>query len=84
MDYVWDPEWSHELFVKTPTRISSQTMSTISIHKDYVGGYPLTIDATPLNYNSFFPERKRKNSLNSFFINQDNLVGTRNLMQQDN
>ena len=45
--------------------------------------YPLTIDATPLNYNSFFPERAGNNSLNSSFIDQDNLNGTRNLIQQD-
>ena len=45
--------------------------------------YPLTIDATPLNYNSFFPERAGNNSLNSCFIDQDNLNGTRNLIQQD-
>ena len=35
-DYVWDPEWSHEAFMNIPTDISSQAISTISIHKDYV------------------------------------------------
>ena len=82
-DYVWDPEWSHELFINIPTDISSQAISTIPIHKDYVRVYPLTIDATTLNHYSFFPERAGKNSLNSTFINQDNLNGTRNLAQQD-
>ena len=52
-----------------PTDISSQALGTISIHKDYVKVYPLTIDATPLNYNSF--------------LQQENLNGTRNLKQQD-
>ena len=48
-DYVWDPEWFHESFINLPTNKSSQAISTISIHKDYVKVYPLTIDATPLN-----------------------------------
>ena len=82
-DYVWDPEWSHESFINIPTDISSQAISIISIHKDYVRIYPLAIDATPLNYNSLFPERTGNNSLNSTFINHDNLNGTRNLTQQD-
>ena len=82
-DYVWDPEWSHESFIDIPTDISSQAISTISIHKDYVNVYPLTIGATPSNYYSFFPERAGNNSLSSTFIDQDNLNGTRNLSQQD-
>ena len=82
-DYVWDPEWSHESFINISTDISSQAISTISIHKDYIRVYPLTTDATPLNYNSFFPERAGNNNLNSTFVNQDNLNGTRNLTQQD-
>ena len=53
-DYVWEPEWSHESFINIPTDLSSQAISTISINKDYVTVYPLTVDATPLNYNSFF------------------------------
>ena len=65
------------------TDISSQANSTISIHKDYDRVYALTIDATPLNYNSFFPERTGNNGLNSTFINHDNLNGTKNLTQQD-
>ena len=52
-DYVWDPEWSDPLFLNIPTDISSQAISTISTHKDYVKVYPLTIGATTLNYNSF-------------------------------
>ena len=82
-DYVWDPEWSHETFISIPTDISSQAMSTISINKNYVRVYPLTIDATPLNYNSFFPERTENNSSNSAIINRENLNGTRFLTQQD-
>ena len=74
---------SYELFINIPTDISSQAISTISTDKDYVRVYPLTVDATPLNYNSFFPERTGNNSLNSTFINNDNLNGTRNLTQQD-
>ena len=58
-------------------------MSTIQIHKDYVKVYPLTIDATPLNYNSIFPERAGNNSLYSTFLDQGNLNGTGNLTQQD-
>ena len=43
---------------------------------------PLTIDATPLNYNTFLPNT-RNNSLNSTVIHNENLNGTRNLTQQD-
>ena len=66
-----------------PIDISSQAISTISIHKDYVKVIPLTIDATPLNYNSFLPNRRQNNSLNSTIVQQENLNGTRNLTQQD-
>ena len=45
LDYVWDPEWSSELFMKIPTDT-----------------YPLTVDPTHLNYNSFLPERTGNNS----------------------
>ena len=78
-DYVWDPEWSYNLFIKIPTDISSQAITAISINKNYVRVYPLTIDATPLNYNSFFPERTGNHSSNSTFINNDNLYGTKTL-----
>ena len=67
-DYVWKPEWSHESFINIPTGMSSQAISTFSIHKGYFRVYPLTIDAASLNYNSFFPERTGNNSLNSTFI----------------
>ena len=43
----------------------------------------MTIDATPLNCNSFLPERIGNNSLSSTLIQQENLSGTRNLTQQD-
>ena len=81
-DYVWDPEWSHPLFLGFPVDISSQAISTISIHKDYVKVFPLTTDATPLNYNSILPGTQ-KHSLNSTVIEQENLNRSRILTQQD-
>ena len=81
-DYIWDPEWSHPTFINIPQSISSQAISTISYHRDYVKVIPLTIDATPLNYNTFLPDT-RNNSLNSTVIYDENLNGTRNLTQQD-
>ena len=81
-DYVWDPEWSHPTFINIPQSISSQAISTISYHRDYVKVIPLTIDATPLNYNTFLPDT-RNNSLNLTVIHNENLNGTRNLTQQD-
>ena len=82
-DYIWDHDWSHPLFLDIPIDISSQTISTISIHKVYLKVFPLTIDATPLNYNSFLPNRKQNNTLNSTLVQQENLNGTRNPTQQD-
>ena len=81
-DYVWDPEWSHYAFINIPQSIASQEISTISYTRDYVRVVPLTIDATPLNYNTFLPDT-RNNSLNSTVIHNENLNGTRNLTQQD-
>ena len=81
-DYVWDLEWSHPTFINIPQSISSQAISTISYHRHYVKVVPLTIDATPLNYNTFLPDT-RNNSLNSIVIHNENLNGTRNLTQQD-
>ena len=81
-DYVWDPEWSHPAFINFPQSISSQAISTISYVRDYVRVIPLTIDATPLNYNTFLPDMQN-NSLNSTIIHNENLNGTRNLTQQD-
>ena len=81
--YVCDPEWSYELFIMIPTDISSQAISIFSIIKDFVRAYPLTVDATPLNYNSFSPERTGNINLNSTYINNEILNGTRNLTQQD-
>ena len=52
-------------------------LAPISINKNYVRTYPLTFDATTLTYHSFFPERTGNNSLNSTFINNDNLIGTK-------
>ena len=45
--------------------------------------YPLTVDATPSNYNSFLPDRAGNNNLNSTFIQKENLNFTRNLTPQD-
>ena len=63
--------------------IASQAIGTISIHKDYLKIFPLTIDATPLNHNSFLPDRRQNNSLNSTLVQQKKLNGTRNLTKQD-
>ena len=82
-DYTWESEWSHPLFLSISTDISSQAIGTISINKDFVKVYSLTNDATPLNYNSFLPDRTGNNSLNSTVIQQEKLNGTRNLTQQD-
>ena len=46
-DYVWDPECSHPTFLNIPQAISTQAISTISYHRDYVKVIPITIDATP-------------------------------------
>ena len=81
-DYVWDPEWSHPAFINIPKSISKQAISTIFYQRDYVKVLPLTIDATPLNYNTFLPDTQN-NSLNSTVIHNENLNGTRNLTQQD-
>ena len=35
-DYVWDPEWCHPVFIKISQDISSQAISTISFHRNYV------------------------------------------------
>ena len=82
-DYIWDPEWSHPLFFYIPTDISIQAISTMSINKDYIKVYPLTTNATSLNYNSILPDRTGNNSLKSTLIQQENLNGTSNLTQQD-
>ena len=81
-DYVWDPDWSHPLFIHFPNAISSQAIDTISIQRNYINIIPLTIDATPLNYNTFLPDTQN-NSLNSTVIHNEDLNGTRNLTQQD-
>ena len=36
-----------------------------------------------MNYNSFLPDRRQNNSLNSTIVQQENLNGARNLTQQD-
>ena len=82
-DDVWEPDWFHPFFLNIPIEISSQTVNTISTHKDYVKVTPVTIDATPLNFNSLSPDRRNNNSLNSTIMQQKNLNGIRNLTQQD-
>ena len=81
-DYVWDPDWSLPLFINFPNDISSQAIYTISIHPDFIKIIPLTIDATPLNYNTFLPDTQN-NCLNSTVIHNENLNGTRKFTQQD-
>ena len=81
-DYVWDPEWSHPLFLNIPVDNSSQAKDTISLHPDYKKIISLTTDATPLNYNSILPDTQN-NSLNSTVINHENINEKRNLTQQD-
>ena len=73
---------SHPAFLNIPQDISSQAISTISFHRDYVRVIPLKIDATPLNYKTFLPDT-RNNSLNSTVIHNENLNGTRNLTEQE-
>ena len=81
-DYVRDPDWFHPAFLNIPQDISSQAISTISFHREYVEVIPSNIDATPLNYNTFLPDTRNK-SLNSTVIHNESLNGTRNLTQQD-
>ena len=81
-DYVWDPDWSHPLFIHFPNAISGQAIDTISIHRNYINIIPFTIDATPLNNNSFLPDTQN-NTLNSTVIQNKNVNGTQNPTQQD-
>ena len=67
-DYVWDPEWSHPAFLNFPADISSQAINTISFHKDYVKVTPLTIDTTPLNYNTFLPDTRNNSLISKVYI----------------
>ena len=67
--YICEPEWPHPPFIIIPTDISSQAITTISINRYYVRITPLTIDATPLNYNSTLTDREGNYRLNSTFTN---------------
>ena len=67
------------LFIKIPTDISSPSISTTSIDKDYVKVYSLTIEATPLKINTLLPDRTGNFSLNATYFQQNILNGTRNL-----
>ena len=64
-DYVWDPDWSHLSFINIKTGISSVAITTISVNREYVKLTPLTNDATTINYNTIFNDRKGNNSPNS-------------------
>ena len=70
------------IFYKHPSRhLKSSNRYNISSPRLYKK-IPLTIDATPLNYNTFLPDTQN-NRLNSTVIRHENLNGTRNLTQQD-
>ena len=43
-----------DLIEKITEILNHYNLSTISFHRDYVKVIPLTIDATPLNYNTFY------------------------------
>ena len=58
-DHVWDPEWSRLLFANKLNDISSAAIAIISLHKDYLRVTPLTVDATPLNYNTIFNDKNK-------------------------
>ena len=74
---------SSAAFIIIPTDISSAATTTVSVNKDYVKTTPLTIEATPVNYNAMFTDRTGNNSLNSTFNNtQESLNVIRNLTQQ--
>ena len=45
-DYVWNPKWSHPLFINLTIDISSAAINSNFVHKDYLRITPLTIDAT--------------------------------------
>ena len=82
--YLWDPEWSHIIFLNNPNDISSTANATVSVHKDYLKVTPLTTDTTPSNYNTLFNDRASNNSLNSTFMStQETLNGTRSLTHQE-
>ena len=58
--------------------------TAISTSKDYVRKTPLNNDATPLNYNALFTDKTGNNSLNSTFVNTQEISnGTKNRTQQD-
>ena len=74
---------SHHSLIYQPIYQVKQLPPFPSIN-DYVRITPLTIDATPLNYNAMFTDRTGNNSLIFTFINtQENLNGTKNRTQQD-
>ena len=58
-EYKWDPEWSHLLFVKKLSDISSAATATVSLRKNYLRATALTIDATLLNHNTNFNEKNK-------------------------
>ena len=63
------------IFTNITTDISNAAIATVSVHKNYLRVTLVTIDATPLNYNTLYNDRTGKNSFNSTFINtQETLI----------
>ena len=82
-DYVGDPKWSLIFFDNIPNDISSPAKNTVFVHKEYLRVTPLTIKASPLNFNTILNDKTSSKSLNLTFINtQETLNGTGNLTQQ--
>ena len=75
---------SSAAFIIIPTDTLSAATTTVSVNKDQVKTTPLTIEATSLNYNAMFTDRTGNNSLNSIFVNTQEILNVlKNLTQQD-
>ena len=71
------------MLISLPTDILGPASTIVSVHKGYVKITPVIIDATLLNHNTIFNDR-RENSLKSKTINkQETLNRTKNLTQKD-
>ena len=64
-DYLWDPEWSHILFFIVPKIVSSTSVATVSLDKDYLKLTPLITNTTHLKFDTLFNDRTSNNSFNS-------------------
>ena len=81
---MYGPRLVSYIFFKISDFISSTTIDSFFVHKDYLRIPPLTTDTTLLNYNTIFTDRTSNNSLTSSFVNtQETLIGTRNLAPKD-